>query len=147
MASLAPNSAAAATEAQPGTVQMDRAPQELAKLWQDAVEKFKNSKQVKLKEWDETLKSMASCKSVEDFCKVLEDNFFNKFKKARGSEKWITLRDKYLKPGVEIIIKLSDTVGDLVDSTLPGGKIIFTAISFLLKVCRTDFFKCSLFIT
>ncbi|KIK62118.1 hypothetical protein GYMLUDRAFT_551189 [Collybiopsis luxurians FD-317 M1] len=138
MASFTSNSAPAATEAQPGTLQMDRAPQDLARLWQEAVEKFKNNKQVKLEEWNGTLQRMTSCKSVQDICDILEQDFFNKFKKARGSEKWRTLRENYLKPGVEIILKFSDTLGYVMDSfPLPvsGGRVIFTSISFLLQVC------------
>ncbi|KIK71716.1 hypothetical protein GYMLUDRAFT_33863, partial [Collybiopsis luxurians FD-317 M1] len=81
---------------------------------------------------------MAPCESVKDICGVLEQDFFTKIKEARGSEKWITLREKYLKPAVGVILKFSDIVGDVVGSipTVSGGKVIFTAISFLLQATK-----------
>ena len=90
--------------------------EELTRLWQEAVENFKKDKQVKPEEWNVTLQKIASCSSVEDICGVLEQDFFNKFKEARGNEKWRTLREKYLKPAVDIILKFNDVLAGIAGS-------------------------------
>ncbi|KIK54701.1 hypothetical protein GYMLUDRAFT_48412 [Collybiopsis luxurians FD-317 M1] len=135
MASVTPNSTPAATGAQPPQLAASAA-DKITQLMQEAVEKFEKENK-KFPGWDATLREMEKCNSLEAISAIFEREFFNKIKKARG-DKWLTLREKYLKPAVGIIIKISEFGGDIAESipSVPGGKMIFTAISFLLKATK-----------
>ncbi|KIK71658.1 hypothetical protein GYMLUDRAFT_977718, partial [Collybiopsis luxurians FD-317 M1] len=110
------------------------ATEELRKLWQDAIKKFQQSNQADVPQWNSSFQEMATCSSAEDICRVLENNFLSKIQDARG-ERWMTFRENCLKPAVNILLKLTDSLGELAGATpiVPGGKSIFVAFGVLLK--------------
>ncbi|KIK71643.1 hypothetical protein GYMLUDRAFT_341890 [Collybiopsis luxurians FD-317 M1] len=152
MASITSNLAPAAIAAPPPQA-VDPATEELTRLLQEAVKKFKDGRGVKIPEWDAILQDMNGCDSVGKICDILDKHLPEKFQATRdGNSKWKALRENCLKPAVAFFLPFSDALAELAGHfpIVPGGKTIFVAFSVLLRATQgvsgwfdslNDFFK------
>ncbi|KIK71697.1 hypothetical protein GYMLUDRAFT_343030 [Collybiopsis luxurians FD-317 M1] len=114
MTSPTPNPAPAITAEIAGVVSPTTG--EITRIWQEAINKFQQKNNISALVWKQALRDMNDCDSVEGICDVLEKQFFTKIKAARGGQKWQNLREKYLEPVVNFVIKFSDILRDIVGS-------------------------------
>ncbi|KZV73950.1 hypothetical protein PENSPDRAFT_749646 [Peniophora sp. CONT] len=108
-----------------------------ARLWSDAQNKFKQQVGVELTKHP-IARDLEACTTAEDICVVFERQL-RVFVAFRGSAStWGKLRNTYLKPTVEIILMLSNALGEAASvlPAIPGGKAIFVVLGSLLRATQ-----------
>lgn len=81
-------------------------------LWSEALRKCEQSSIDNSAQWKSLLYRMEQCSDAEEVCVVLDETI-RSFERFRGSDTaWGKLRNKYLKPAIELLLLFSDAISE-----------------------------------
>ncbi|VDB88713.1 unnamed protein product [Peniophora sp. CBMAI 1063] len=109
-----------------------------SQLWAESLRRYVETTSTDFIKWQSLLQRISSCTGVDDICSVLDETM-DAFTRFRGKDSlWGSLRQKYLKPTVEVLLLFSDAIAEVASSFphVPGGKGIFVAFSILLQATK-----------
>ncbi|KZV76324.1 hypothetical protein PENSPDRAFT_747783 [Peniophora sp. CONT] len=107
-------------------------------LWTEALLKCEQSMSNDASQWQSLLQRMDGCHKAEDVCVILDEAMLG-FERFRGSNTtWGKLRNKYLKPAIEVLLLFNDAIAETAASfpNVPGGKAMFVAFGVLLQATK-----------
>ncbi|VDC03575.1 unnamed protein product [Peniophora sp. CBMAI 1063] len=88
--------------------------------------------------WQSLLRRMELCNDSEAVCLVLDETMESFERFGGNNTAWDKLRNKYLKPTIEVLLLFSDVVAETATSfpQVPGGKAVFAAFTVLLQATK-----------
>ena len=81
-------------------------------LWLHAVLNLQKNASRDVAQWKSAIQRMDQCRDAEDVCRVLDD-MMSSIETFRGTDTiWGKLRNKYLKPVIDVLLLFNDVIGE-----------------------------------